>query len=477
MKRVLKSLVFAMILTLLFGLTSQAAVKNITIRKPTKKSSTVVYLDAANPKREILLQWTCKIKGTKNNDVKVKTSNKKVVGVKQLTNRKATLVVKKAGTATVTVYDAKTKKVKDTLKVTVKQKVTEIDPKYQYVYVEKGKTAKLKYTVLPKNASSKKVKFKSKNTAVATVSSSGTVKGKKAGTAEIVATAQDGSKTKVKFYITVGKKSKKVTSVSASASRTTLTPGETTTITASVAPSNAINKNVRYKSSNESVATVSAAGVITAVRPGTATIKVTANDGSRKSASVTITVKQASKVLGVDASKFGTDYTVNTSIKWTDPAAAESAFDKLASVAAVSSRKLTYKITLNGKTYDMVLDGNGVTVGGKSFTEFTANSLVNSTMKRTITAERFAELFGKTEAMLKSVTTASKFGNAVVTSGTSTFSIEDVQLNYNKLTFKLDGAAATATLDKGQITVVSDGSLDKAVAAVSAVTGGIFTAK
>lgn len=475
MKKVMKSFLFALILTMLFGLTSQAAVKNITIRKPTNKNTTVVSLNAENPKRVLELKWTAKIKGAKNNTIKVKSSNKKVVAVKQLTKRKATLTAKNPGTAVITVYAANGK-VKDTLKVTVKQKVTEIKPKYQYVYVEKGKTAKLQYSVLPKDATNKKLKFTSKNTAVATVSADGTVKGKKAGTAVIVAKATDASKTNVKFYITVGKKNKKVTKVDASVSRSEIYPGETSQITASVTPVKAINKTVRYKSMNEAIAAVSDTGLVTAKKAGTVKIKVTANDGSRKSKTVTITVKPAAKVLTVDASKFGSEYTVNTSIKWAAPATAEKAFDELASVAAISN-KLTYKVVLNGKAYDMVLDSKGVSVGGKDLTAFMAESLVNSTVKRQISAERFTALLSKVEALLKNVNTARVFGDAVVKSGDAMFSVENVQLKYNELTFKMDGANVTAKLDKGQIAVTSEASLDKAVTAVSAITGGIFVAK
>ncbi len=58
-----------------------------------------------------------------------------------------------------------------------------------------------------------------------------------------------------------------------------LKEGEYETLSATVTPEKATNKNVSWKSSDTSVATVDAAGKITAVKKGTATITVTTADG------------------------------------------------------------------------------------------------------------------------------------------------------------------------------------------------------
>ena len=58
-----------------------------------------------------------------------------------------------------------------------------------------------------------------------------------------------------------------------------LTEGENTTLVYEVLPADASNKSVAFKSSNNAVATVNAAGKVTAVKEGTATITVTTADG------------------------------------------------------------------------------------------------------------------------------------------------------------------------------------------------------
>ena len=93
-----------------------------------------------------------------------------------------------------------------------------------------------------------------------------------------------------------------VTGVTVSPTTLTLEVGKTSTLTATVTPSNATDKTVTWKSSNTSVATVSSAGVVTGVAAGTATITATTQDGG-KTATCAVTVKAATiPVTGVTVS-------------------------------------------------------------------------------------------------------------------------------------------------------------------------------
>lgn len=80
-----------------------------------------------------------------------------------------------------------------------------------------------------------------------------------------------------------------VTSITLDKSELFLYTGNSETLTATIEPDNATNKNVTWSSDNEAVATVDN-GKVTAVKEGTATITVTAQDGSGVSTSCSVTV-------------------------------------------------------------------------------------------------------------------------------------------------------------------------------------------
>ena len=146
------------------------------------------------------------------------------------------------------------------------------------VELTEGGETTLIATVNPDNATNKKVSWKSSNTSVAIVSG-GKVTALKAGTTTITVTTEDGGKTAT-CEVTVVTKTVSVTSVSLDKTSVELIEGSEITLIATVNPDNATNKNVTWKSSNDSVATVSD-GKITALKAGTATITVTTEDGGK----------------------------------------------------------------------------------------------------------------------------------------------------------------------------------------------------
>lgn len=84
-----------------------------------------------------------------------------------------------------------------------------------------------------------------------------------------------------------------VTGVSLNKTTTTLEIGEKETLTATIEPDNATNKDITWSSDATSVATVDENGVVTAVAAGTANIAVTTEDGN-KTATCAVTVNAAS---------------------------------------------------------------------------------------------------------------------------------------------------------------------------------------
>lgn len=154
-----------------------------------------------------------------------------------------------------------------------------------------GETFSLVATVLPKDAEYDGVIWASSNASVASVNS-GTVTAIKEGTATITASAGGKSST---CTVKVSTKVVSVTSITLDKTSLSMKVGETETITATVNPDNATDKNVTWTSSDESVAKV-ADGKVTAVKSGKATITAKCEDKTAECA-VTVTVPTGSVTL------------------------------------------------------------------------------------------------------------------------------------------------------------------------------------
>ena len=141
-------------------------------------------------------------------------------------------------------------------------------------------TAKLKL-----GGTSLKVKWSSKNKAVAKVSSSGLVTAVKVGSAEIVAKTSTGEYI---CKVTVEKLEIPVTEVTLSETSVSIETGESVDLTADYAPSNTTDDTTpKWTSSDITVATVSQTGKVTGISAGTATIKAVIG---KKSASCKVSV-------------------------------------------------------------------------------------------------------------------------------------------------------------------------------------------
>ncbi len=176
--------------------------------------------------------------------------------------------------------------------------VTGVELNYSSYTMEANSTLQLEAYIKPTNATNKNVIWKVQRgqTGFASVNSDGLVTAKAVGTARVVVTTEESGFTAT-CSITVVEKIVPVTSVSLNKSSLSIKQGKSSTLVATVLPSNASNKAVTWSSSDESVAIVSN-GVITGVKEGFATITATSVDGEF-TASCDITITEPTRVTGV----------------------------------------------------------------------------------------------------------------------------------------------------------------------------------
>ncbi|OAV66727.1 hypothetical protein Barb6XT_01796 [Bacteroidales bacterium Barb6XT] len=160
--------------------------------------------------------------------------------------------------------------------------VTGISLSETELFVDRDSTFLLTATVSPSNASDRRVRWQSSDTAVAVVDTAGkvTMQGRP-GTATITATTVDGGYTAVcKVTFSGVSLPVPVTGISLSETELFVDRDSTFLLTATVSPSNASDRRVRWQSSDTAVAVVDTAGKVTMQgRPGTATITATTVDG------------------------------------------------------------------------------------------------------------------------------------------------------------------------------------------------------
>lgn len=158
--------------------------------------------------------------------------------------------------------------------VTVKRHVSGVSLNKASLTLYVGETESLAATVAPEDASDKSVVWSSGNSAVASVSN-GKVTANKPGSAVIKVVTNDLSK-EAACTVTVKRHAE---SVELSQKEIKLYLGENRSLTATVLPSDASDKNVTWSSSNPNVATVSTAGNVVSKSVGTTVITVKTADG------------------------------------------------------------------------------------------------------------------------------------------------------------------------------------------------------
>lgn len=166
--------------------------------------------------------------------------------------------------------------------------------------LEVGKTEAISATISPSNATNQRVTWSSNNASIASVNSGGIVNAIKIGTAAITATTEDGGKTAT-CTVTVKAAASKPTAVSIPNSMS-LVEGYSSTLTPTLNPDDA-KTTYTWTSGDQSIATVSTSGKITAKAPGTAKITVTTANSLTATCTLTVTKSSVNTQPGTISAK------------------------------------------------------------------------------------------------------------------------------------------------------------------------------
>ena len=232
----------------------------------------------------------------------------------------------------------------------------EVANDYQHMGLFVGGSGKIRYSVLPGNATNTNVIFKSLNEKVATVDSNGVVTGVSEGNADIVITTEEGG---FEAKCTV-----RVDGIDARGIDKTVTMGlnQTRQLQVKITPSDTTNKNVQWTSSNNSVATVDSNGVVTSKNSGSTIITATTHNGLKTEFFIEVETPVTNITLNSNeinlnpGGTFKLDATVNPSnasnknIKWISANESIATVDQSGNVAAdVAGTTYISAVSADGK--------------------------------------------------------------------------------------------------------------------------------
>ena len=260
-----------------------------------------------------------------------------------------------------------------------------------------------------------------------------------------------------------------VSGVSLSKTTLSLVEGGSETLTATVAPSNATNKAVSWKSSDAGTATVDSNGKVTAVKAGSATITVTTSDGGKTATcSVTVTAKEVVvEGLAIDPAtleiKEGLTAQMKVvltpaeasepAIKWKSTNTEAATVDDSGLVTALKEGKTRIVATVDGTQIEAICEVTVTPDDALKGIEFTA--------------AKVEVKVGATQA-LEIAYTPSYAANKNVTFSSSDVSVATVDASGTVTAIKEGETTITATSEEGGFTATC------VVAVTSSVTSGLY---
>lgn len=313
-------------------------------------------------------------KGASNQDVTWSSSNTKIATVSD----NGTVKGISGGTAIIT-CTTNDGDYKASCVVNVKEPVTKVKLNKTSLKLGKGDTFLLKAKVKSTGSTNQKVKWSSNKNGIVSVDDRGKIRGLKVGKAIITCKATDGSGAEASCEVRV---IRKVSSIKLNKTMITLLEGRTTKLTATIKPKNATYKQPKWSIDDEKVALVDSNGQVTALKAGTAKIKVTAKDSSGKKAYCVVNVLPNVPVTSIVAAQKDLVMVVGATAMVSVSVSPVTTTDKISytcdntNVAVVDSQSGKVRALKPGTATILITAGSGkqatvnVTVVGLNFSSY-----------------------------------------------------------------------------------------------------------
>ncbi|MGN0972197.1 MAG: Ig-like domain-containing protein [Aristaeellaceae bacterium] len=231
-----------------------------------------------------------------------------------------------------------------------------------------GSQQTLKTSVLPTNANDRAVVLTTTDESI--VRAQGTTLTPKAvGECDLTIASRQNPEVTRQYHLLVVQP---VTQMKITAPEKTTTIGGKLSLSVSYSPENASIKAVTWSSGNEKAATVDENGVVTGVGKGTSTIKATAADGSKRTATFQVTVQQQPESITLK----DTGIVVNVGSYKTLSATVLPASTNDKSVTWASSDESVAKVNASGRVTPVAPGSCVITCRSKNFPEVYATAAV-----------------------------------------------------------------------------------------------------
>ncbi len=178
-------------------------------------------------------------------------------------------------------------------------KPTGITLNFNKITFYRGDQIRLEARITPNSASKSKVTWSSSNTKVASVDSNGLVTALGVGNCTITAKTNNGKKATCPVIVKEPSKEVKVKSLTMYPEKMSMYVGTIEDLSVKISPDNATNKNITWKSSDNSIAIVDSKGTVQALREGTVTITAKSNNGKKAKCKVTVEPKALPESLSI----------------------------------------------------------------------------------------------------------------------------------------------------------------------------------